>query len=306
MQHLDLTALRYFSETAMTGSIRLASARLHVTPSAISRQIAKLEHRLGTVLFERRPTGVALTASGQLLADELVAIYGNLSRVQTLIGDLEGLRRGEVVIHCLEGAVDTWLPDVIARYHAQHPGIEFNVLVSSTDRAVEALAAGRCDIALMFKAPPRADIEVVASDSEPLVALVSPTHALARRRSVTVPDLLRHKLAMPDASFGVRQVLDRYLRQGRIDAPWLLTANSIAMTRSLVRRGVAVTILPHLSAQHDCELGLLKALPISRAGALRADVQLCVRRDRPLTAAAHHAMRLMTGAFAGLFTAPAP
>ncbi|ARP84206.1 hypothetical protein CAL12_27580 [Bordetella genomosp. 8] len=305
MQHLDLTALRYFSVAAATGSIRLASARLHVTPSAISRQIAKLEHRLGTVLFERRPTGVVLTASGQLLAAEMEAIYGNLSRVQTLIGDLEGLRRGEVVIHCLEGAIDTWLPAVIARYHAQHPGIEFNVVVSSTDRAAEAVAAGRCDVALMFKAPPRREIEVIASGVEPLVAVVSPTHALARRRSISVAELLRHKLAMPDASYSLRQLFDRYLKQAGAEAPCLLTANSIAMIRSIVRRGAAVSVLPHLSAQYDCQLGLLKAVAISRAGALRAEVQLCVRRDRPLTAAARRAVQLMTEAFDGLFTAPA-
>jgi len=144
MQHLDLTALRYFSETALTGSIRLASDRLHVTPSAVSRQIAKLEHRLATVLFERRPTGVVLTPSGQLLADELINVYGNLARVQTLIGDLEGLRRGEVTIHCLEGAVEAWLPGLIARFNDRHPHIEFAVVVSSTDRAAEALASGRC------------------------------------------------------------------------------------------------------------------------------------------------------------------
>ena len=43
---MDFTALRYFSETAHSRSIRAASERLHVSPSAISRQIAKLEHRV--------------------------------------------------------------------------------------------------------------------------------------------------------------------------------------------------------------------------------------------------------------------
>jgi DNA-binding transcriptional LysR family regulator len=305
MQHLDLTALRYFSETALTGSIRLASDRLHVTPSAVSRQIAKLEHRLATVLFERRPTGVVLTPSGQLLADELINVYGNLARVQTLIGDLEGLRRGEVTIHCLEGAVEAWLPGLIARFNDRHPHIEFAVVVSSTDRAAEALASGRCDIALMFKAPRRPDIDVVAAGSEPLVALVHPGHPLARRATTSLAELLRYPVALPDTTFGVRQVFDRHMKKARSAPQCLVTTNSIAMTRSIVRQGAAVTLLPHLSAQHDCAMGLLSAIPLARASGLRAEVDLCVRKDRVLTAAAREVLAAMKADFGNLFTAPA-
>ena len=58
-RHLLLqdTALRYFHEVAQCGSLSEASARLHVAASAISRQIAALEARLGTPLFERHPRG---------------------------------------------------------------------------------------------------------------------------------------------------------------------------------------------------------------------------------------------------------
>jgi DNA-binding transcriptional LysR family regulator len=67
MQHvaevelMDFTALRYFSATAHSRSIRAASERLHVSPSAISRQIAKLEHELRAPIFDRRAQGMKLT-----------------------------------------------------------------------------------------------------------------------------------------------------------------------------------------------------------------------------------------------------
>src|SRR5262249_7460343 len=64
---MDFTALRYFSETAHSRSIRAASERLHISPSAISRQIAKLEHELRTPIFDRRAQGkgMALTPAGR-------------------------------------------------------------------------------------------------------------------------------------------------------------------------------------------------------------------------------------------------
>src|SRR5690606_41445190 len=98
MQHLDLIALRYFSETAHSGSIRLAADRLHVTPSAVSRRIAKLEHQLETTLFELRASGVALTPSGEILAKEIGVIYSHLRPVQGMIGELEGMWRRKVAL----------------------------------------------------------------------------------------------------------------------------------------------------------------------------------------------------------------
>jgi len=303
MQHLDLTALRCFSEAAQSGSIRLASARLHVTPSAVSRQIAKLEHRLGAVLFERRANGVTLTPSGRLLADELTSVYRNLSRVQAMIGELHDLRRGEVVVHCMEGAIESWLPAVVAAFNARHPQIEFKLCVSSTDRSVEALLAGTCDMAVVFRAPQRPEVEVLESGSEPLVALMPPGHALAERASVRMEELFEHPLVMPDATFGVRQLLEPLLRRHKADPPVLVTTNSIAMARSMVRRGLGLTVLPYLSAAHDCELGLLVAVPLADAGHLNAQVDLCVRRDRPPTAAARETLAMMREHFATLFAA---
>ncbi|MBV8891425.1 MAG: LysR family transcriptional regulator, partial [Acidobacteria bacterium] len=71
---MDFTALRYFYETAHSRSIRAASERLHVSPSAISRQIAKLEHELRAPLFDRRAHGMSLTAAGEILRSEVEGI----------------------------------------------------------------------------------------------------------------------------------------------------------------------------------------------------------------------------------------
>src|SRR5262249_41107543 len=71
---MDFTALRYFSETAHSCSIRAASERLHVSASAISRQIAKLEHELRAPVFDRRAKGMTLTPAGLLLLGEVDGI----------------------------------------------------------------------------------------------------------------------------------------------------------------------------------------------------------------------------------------
>ena len=64
---MHAAVLRYFEAVAEDGSIRRASERLHISPSAVNRQILKIEDYFGTPLFERRPDGMRLTDAGQLV-----------------------------------------------------------------------------------------------------------------------------------------------------------------------------------------------------------------------------------------------
>src|SRR5271167_5269638 len=83
VEPMDFTALRYFSATAHSRSIRAASDRLHVSPSAISRQIAKLEHELRAPIFDRRAQGMTLTPAGQILQSKVEGMMRELERVKS-------------------------------------------------------------------------------------------------------------------------------------------------------------------------------------------------------------------------------
>src|SRR5690606_3671250 len=163
--------------------------------------------------------GVILTAAGELLSREVVQVYRNLSRLGDLIADLEGLRRGRVTIYCMEGAADAWLPSILSRFHELHPDITFDLHVENTDRAVEALLLGDCDIAVTLKTQRRSEIKVVKRHAEKLVALVHPAHPLSARRSIDLATLLKTPLVMPDMSFGVRQVLERCAK--KLGSSWV-------------------------------------------------------------------------------------
>jgi DNA-binding transcriptional LysR family regulator len=80
---MDFTALRYFSETANSRSIRAASERLHVSASAISRQIAKLEHELRAPIFDRHAEGMKLTPAGEILQERFERMMREFARVKS-------------------------------------------------------------------------------------------------------------------------------------------------------------------------------------------------------------------------------
>ena len=168
---MELTSLRYFFEAARAGSIRQAAEHIHVAPSAISRQIAKLEHEFGSPLLERHSNGVRLTPAGKLLAGQLQMTVRDLARVRSQIEDLKGLRRGEVSIYCIEGLVDTYLPRAVKQFHDLYPDITFNITVASTDQVIEKQVADETDIGITLNRPKRTDIVCSGWWEEPLEGL---------------------------------------------------------------------------------------------------------------------------------------
>jgi DNA-binding transcriptional LysR family regulator len=283
---MEFTSLRYFFETVKAGSIRQAAEHIHVAPSAISRQIAKLEHELGAALFERRSTGVRLTPAGEILAGQLQSTVRDLMRVRGQIDELNGLRRGDVTIHCIEGLIDTFLPAVIAAFNSRYPEIRFHVTVASTDGIIDALVSDDADIGIALNAPGRMEISVCGGWAEPLHAIVAPSHPLSARKGLHLAELARFPAALPDASFGVRRLVDRMLAKGDLTPNVLVTTNSILATNCIVRQGIAYTLMPVFAVAGDLESGSLIAIPLTDRGLEPTRVQVCIHKNRRLPVAA--------------------
>src|SRR5262245_50463126 len=173
---MDFTALRYFSETAHSRSIRAASERLHVSPSAISRQIAKLEHELHAPMFDRRAQGMTLTPAGEILQEKFEGMMREFERVKSHIAALQDLQAATVDVYCFQTAIESFVAPVLHRFHVQYPNVVFNVKVSSTDETIEALSNGVAEIGLILNPPVRDTIISTQVFRDAIVAAVAPTH----------------------------------------------------------------------------------------------------------------------------------
>lgn len=286
--------IRYFHEVAKLGSIRRAADRLHVAPSAVSRQIAQLETELDAVLFERSKIGVQLTAAGEVLQRETRRIFQDLSRARTALDDLRGLRRGEIVIWLLEGLVSGFLPRIIATFNQRYPDVTFNVQTAPTDRIIEALMEDWADIGITFNAAPRAEIEVVGEFVEPISCLVSKTHPYADRRVLKMADICSQPLALPEHSFGLRQVFERAVRKRGYKPNVVVTTNSLELTKTMAATGQVIAFMPALTVTHEVETGSLLVIPVDEPEFAAARSSVSVHRDRPLPHAARAFLRLLT------------
>jgi DNA-binding transcriptional LysR family regulator len=292
---MRFVTLRYFNEVARLGSIRKAADRLHVAPSAVSRQIAQLEHELDAVLFERSKMGVQLTSAGEVLVRQTNRIFRDLDRARAGIDDLRGLKRGEVSLWAMEGVVSGLLPTVLSTFHQKFPGVSFNIQTSSTDRIVEALLDDVADIGITFNATTRAEIEVVAEYIEPISCLVSPNHEYASRRKLSLAEICKMPLALPEHSFGLRQVFERAVRKAKLQPKVLITTNSLELTKTMAATGEAIAFMPALTVVRELISGALQVIPVTDEDFAHARSSISIHRDRPLPHAAREFLRMLSG-----------
>ncbi len=299
-------ALRYFNEVARLGSIRKAADRLHVAPSAVSRQIALLEAELGTELFKRFKTGVRLMPAGEVLARQSHRIFRDLERARSGIDDLMGLRRGTISLWVIEGFVTGLLPEILSDFNQRYPKISFRVYTDSTDRIVEALLEDEADIGITFNALPRPEIEVVAEFKEGISCLVAPSHPYAGRESLSLAELCAEQLALPVQSFGLRQVFDKVIASRGYDPRVLVTTNSLELTKTLAATGRAIAFMPALTVVRELTAGSLIAIPISDREFRTSRASVSIHRDRPLSHAAADFLKVLVAQIQSLVDAQAP
>jgi DNA-binding transcriptional LysR family regulator len=297
---MKLLSLRYFEEVAKLGSIRRAAERLHVAPSAVSRQIAQLERDVDALLFFRTKAGVQLTKAGETYYLETRRVMLDLTHARQAIDDMRGLRRGEVTLYVIEGVLFGLLPGVISTFCAEFPDIRFTIRTASTDQIVAALLSGEADIGLTFNAPPRAEIQIIEEFVEPIYCLVSRTHRFAQSAKLKLSSLLGEPMALPESSFGLRQILDKALRRDPHYPAPVITTNSLELTKAMAMTGKMIAFMPALSVRREVHDGSLCAIPLDSKALSESRTSICIQRARPMTFASRAFLRTLKQEFVSL------
>ncbi|WP_226383390.1 LysR family transcriptional regulator [Burkholderia mayonis] len=157
---MQLRTRRDFRELVHRASPRKASERLHIAPTAISRQIEQLKHHFGAPLLERGPRGIRLTAEGEFLAERIDTVLRELDAVKTMISERRSLEAGSVSVHASEGIVSGLRAPVLADFTRRYPRIRFDIAVASARHTLDALRQSRADLGVGFYLPHRADVEI--------------------------------------------------------------------------------------------------------------------------------------------------
>src|SRR5260370_7748063 len=192
--------LTYVDEVARTGSIRKAAAHLNVAASAISRQILALEIQLGTPLFQRLPRKLVLTAAGEILIGHIRQTLKELTRAQTKIEELKGLRRGEITLAMMSGLASNLVPGTVKQFRLANPRVKLVLTLFTTGEEIQsAVAGGEADLGIGFDFTKDSNLKVLSRAIGKLGAVMAPSHPLANRPAVPPTDSIDYPSLLPDS-----------------------------------------------------------------------------------------------------------
>jgi DNA-binding transcriptional LysR family regulator len=263
-RRLKVRDLRMLEIIATRGSMARAAQELGLSQPAISKAIADLEHDLGVPVFDRNTRGVQLTESGQILLRRgrviLDELRHGLDEIESISDPTAGFVRIGVSL-----AQSLFICAVIERTSRRFPKIKFSVVMADPLSLIRALRHRELDFAIcraqMTEGEPDLMAEVLFQDR--IEVVVSPSHPLARRRKLTLSDLMgeRWALAPPDTYLG--ELVRNAFRAQSLPMPQaVVSTSSIQLRFDLMETGGFLTLCSRSMVIHPSRRGRIKPLPV--------------------------------------------
>src|SRR5258706_9997485 len=276
---MDLPSLRIFLAVAEERSFSRAAAKVHRTQPAVSQAVRRLETDLGEQLFDRSSKSGTLTDAGRVLQNYGQRLVRLAEEAESAIRELRDLRRGRVLIGANEAAVHTLLP-LMARFRQKVPDIAVDVRrVPARQIAVEVQQASLDFGALTFH-PAEEGLLEVAVGSDELVLLVPPSHALAKRRQVTMEEVAAEPVVAHNDPSPARERVLRLFEQRHIPLNMVIALPSLDGIKRAVELKLGVALLPRRCAITEIANGRLVALPVVGVSRRRQVTLVCRRAHR--------------------------
>lgn len=278
---MELRQLQIFSTAAQTLNFTKAGTKLGYAQSNITGQIRQLEEELQVKLFERLGRGIQLTNEGRKFLE-------NVNQILFLCEKAKGefspdVFRGILSIGAAETLCVYRLPEVLRQYRKHYPLVEIRVQTDSCDNFIEAIKANHIDIAMVLtdkiKAP---ELTIQALHDETMTMIASPLHPLAKKLSITPPDLAEECLILTLPGCGYRPLILDMLKKQNVKPASIMELSSVGAIKQCTICGLGVTILPKISVSDNLASGKLVELNWS-GPKLEVKTQLIYHQEKWIT-----------------------
>ncbi|MBO1414234.1 LysR family transcriptional regulator [Streptomyces sp. FH025] len=261
---LNSARLHVLLEIARRGTIVAAAQALHLSPSAISHQLARLEQELGVALVERAPQSLRLTAAGVRLAEHAQAIADLMAVARDDLREHSEGAAGVLRIGFFASAGLDLLPRALAAFSAGHPQVELELIMGQPHELLPDLEAGRLDVAVVFEHPldpwcRQAVVDVRMFFEEPQLVVVPLRHRLGRRSVVRLAELEGESWIGTHGGSTGEPVLERACAAEGFRPRVRCRSDHYQVTINLARAGMGVALIPALgladsAGVHVCRL----------------------------------------------------
>jgi DNA-binding transcriptional LysR family regulator len=277
---MDFRQLEIVRTVAEAGSFTAAARQLHVSQSAVSRQILLLEEELREPLFLRLGRRVRLTAAGESLLQLSRRVLADVR--ETTASIIEHHKRLTGTLH-LAGGMTVCLhvfPSLLKEYRRRHPEVEIKLTTGGTPHLLERLRAGVVDVALLTLPVEGADLIQVPVMREELLVVTHPAHPLAKRRRLRARDLDGQPCVLFEHGSSTRRVIDEMCAREQIRPRIVMETENVEILKALVAIGMGMTIIPYQAVAREVRAGQLRCARLDGLSLVRETGWVYVRAPR--------------------------
>lgn len=260
---MNLNHLAIFHAVALAGGVSAGATRLHISQSAVSKQLGDFEQHLGTTLFERLPRGVRLTEAGKLLLGYANRIFTLEKEAAQALGDLHALRRGRVAIGASRTIGGYLLPTALAQFNRLHPEIELTLEVANTSAIQDMLIEGAIDVGFTEGLARAEALSFSVFTEDELVLIAAPGDPLALELPLPLSAIRDLPLLMREPGSGTRAVAEQAFAALGIVPHIVMTLASTEAIKRTVAAGMGYAFISGLAVDTERAAGLLQVLPVN-------------------------------------------
>ena len=300
MHDLDLKSLRLLVAVCDLRNMKQAAAQEHIEPSAISKRIAQLEHRLGAPLLVRGRRGVHPTPAGLALLEHARSLLFTLERIEADVAAFAGGIKGQVRLVASVSAIAESLLDDIAAFmrEPEHRGIQVDIEERFSTDLVRMVREGSASVGVCWDSVGFDGLQHRPYRRDELALAVHAEHPLARRRSVRFEQTLEFEHVGLQPASAVHTMLHRAAaRAGRTLNYRAVVSNFDAALR-VVAANLGISVIPRQISLAQAPASAIKVIPLTDAWAKRR-FALCYRDAATLPPAAAKMVEFLASRAAG-------
>ncbi|MBH69480.1 MAG: LysR family transcriptional regulator [Rhodospirillaceae bacterium] len=258
---MDWDKLRVFQAAAEAGSFTHAGEKLHLSQSAVSRQISSLENSLNVALFHRHARGLILTEQGEVLFSTTKDVFTKLSTTEALISEGRERPKGKLRITTTVAFGSTWLASRIGRFIDIYPEVNVTLLIDDSELDLSMMEA---DVAVRLTPLKQPDLIQRHLKTIRFHLYASPRYTENNGIPNSIEELGDHRTVIYGESPNLpykeaNWLLDLLINRARATTQKIVRVNNVYGIFRAVQGGVGIAALPDYLAAEDPSL--LRILP---------------------------------------------
>ncbi len=277
--------LRLFQMTARLGQVAQAATALHISQPAISKQIKALERALGVSLFDRVGRRLRPTPAGEIVQAYADQIFGLTEELHRALADLQGLRRGRLVVGASTTVGEYLLPRALGRFRQAHPGVDLVLEIGNTEQILDRVLTQGFDLGFIGKAVEHEAIVVEPYRDDEVVVIASPHHPLSQRRAIPPAALRGEPVIVREPGSATRATAEAEAARLGVQLTTVMSLGSNEALKEAVAAGLGLGLISRHAIERELRTGEVTVLKI-RGWSGRRQLSIIYSRGRRLHALA--------------------